>query len=156
MDGWSALGAAAAIAQFIDFGIKLVSTTVKNHKEPQGATELQGHKLVVERLQALVGRLTDSSSSTGLSTVENDLAIQAICDECERTGGELLAVVKRIYGDRSTGVVTRLKGHGNRRKWKSFRQALLQIWNEEKVVGLSNRLHILRQELTVHLLAALR
>ncbi|RAQ64354.1 hypothetical protein AFCA_002585 [Aspergillus flavus] len=155
MDGWSALGAAAAIAQFIDFGIRLVSTTVKNHKTPREVSELQGHKLIVERLQALVGRLTDESSSTGLGTAENDLAIKAICDECKRTGGEMLAVVERIYGDRSTGVVTQLKGHGNRRKWKSFRQALLQVWNEDKVVELSNRLHILRQDLTVHLLAAL-
>ncbi|KAJ5372577.1 hypothetical protein N7517_004583 [Penicillium concentricum] len=155
MDGWSALGAAAAIAQFIDFGIKLVSTTVKIHKSPRGVTGLQEHKLVVERLQALVDQLTDSSSLTGQNTVENDLAIQAICDECKRTGGELLAVVKRVSGDRSTGVVTRLKEHGNRRKWKSFRQALIQVWNEDKVVELSNRLHILRQELTVHLLGAL-
>jgi hypothetical protein len=90
------------------------------------------------------------------STVANDLPIQAICDECKRTGEELLAVVRRVSGDCSTSVVTRLKEHGNRRKWKSFRQALIQVWNEDKVVDLSNRLHILRQELTVQLLAALR
>jgi hypothetical protein len=36
MDDWSALEAAAAIAQFIDFGIRLVSATVKTHKSPGG------------------------------------------------------------------------------------------------------------------------
>ncbi|KAL5043036.1 hypothetical protein BDW71DRAFT_210634 [Aspergillus fruticulosus] len=155
MDGWSALGAAAAIAQFIDFGCRLVSLALKTQKSTDGLTEqLREVRSVIERLQGLVDRLTGPDASEAENGIKDNPAIQSICDECRCIGTELLDIVHKVAKndkDAMGGLASRKQP----KKRSSFAQALRQVWNEDKVYALSNRLQSLRQELAIHLLAAL-
>ncbi|KAL4992691.1 hypothetical protein BDW68DRAFT_172719 [Aspergillus falconensis] len=155
MDGWSALGAAAAIAQFIDFGCRLVSLALKTQKSSDGLTEqLREVRSVIERLQGLVDRLTGPDASEAENGIKDNPAIQSICDECRCIGTELLDIVHKVAKndkDAMGGLASRKQP----KKRSSFAQALRQVWNEDKVYALSNRLQSLRQELAIHLLAAL-
>jgi hypothetical protein len=70
--------------------------------------------------------------------------IHVITKSCENAANELL------------DAVSSLKIQGKHTKWKSFRQALCVIWNQDRVDGLASRLDRLRAQLDTELLNSMR
>lgn len=154
MDGLSALSIAVAIAQFIDFGSKLISTSVSSYKSPNGIIgQLNDHKFVTEQLQGLVDRLTCSNEPIFEGGHKEEQEIRAICVECGRIATELLEEVKKISGNDSPNVSKSTKDKGLHKKRNAIGQGLRYLWNEDRVNDLSIRLGIFRQELSPYVVS---
>ncbi|KAH8591608.1 hypothetical protein B0O99DRAFT_267301 [Bisporella sp. PMI_857] len=141
MDPLTALSAAAAIVQFVDYGISVVSKTAKLYTSSTGA--------LVENaeLQEASERLVDLSRSLKASTNEQEnKAIQNICDSCMALSDDLISKLAKL----------RLMGSQKGRKWHSFRQALKSVYSKTEINEISHRLESFRTELTMHILLTLR
>jgi hypothetical protein len=147
MDPLSALGVAASVLQFVQFGSSLVSKsrqiytqgTLLDHVECRRATSrLQG---LAEQLGAHLNELES------LGTLSSDSkALQAICGRCLELSTELLLRLNEIKVDENQ----------RSRKWKSFRQALKSVCSKDKVDGIAGKLIACREELNLHLITCIK
>lgn len=148
MDPLSALSIAASIAQFLEFGSRLVSNGLAIYKSPTGSlAEHVDKEEAIVRLVDLISRLEDcvthARHENNLKGTESS-ALYALCSKCNLVGEELL--------DRLEAVRVR----GKNRIWKSFRQALSSVWTEEAINEKAKELASLRDELEFHILVDIR
>jgi hypothetical protein len=147
MDPLSALGIAAAVAQFVQFGGSLVSKSrqiytngaVRDQIECEGATT---------RLAELTGNIKSSLKDLeSLGNPSSDAkALGAICDNCIRLSAELLLRLETLRVDENY----------RHRKWKSFRQALKSVCFKNGVDSLARELAACGDELNSYLIAFIR
>ena len=117
MEPLSALGLAANIVQFVDFGSKLLSGACQLRDSPKGQPEEHAE------LEAITKNLLKTSSEfkTSISEREdgflssNEKELQSLCEDCNSLAEQLL------------GALSKLKMKGNNSKLKSFEQALKNI-----------------------------
>jgi hypothetical protein len=147
MDPLTAFGLVANIIQLVDFSSKLISEGREIYNSSDG--ELLDHselKIVSKDLSRLALQVENASKALGsrrkLSEAEQDQA--RLGQECHRVASDLL----RALDD--------LKMKGSNRRWNSFRQALLTVWNRDKIERLEKRLDRFRQELVASVLVTLR
>jgi hypothetical protein len=148
MDPLSALGLAASVVQFVQFGGSLVSKSHQIYTSSEGKlTSNVECETATTRLVALSEQLKDSlrnASSVGISA--DELAIEALCNDCIVISKELLVRLNKLSADEGQ----------RRRKWKSFRQALKSVWSKEDIDKIVRRLVTVRQELDSHLIVSTR
>ncbi|RDL30687.1 uncharacterized protein BP5553_10032 [Venustampulla echinocandica] len=142
MDPMSALGLAANIFQFIDFGTRLLSGTLEVYHSTTGASS---ENIEIEEISERLSIFSDELSTNPASRSSRDLAVAKFAGRCKVVSDELLEVVTELK------VVD-----GPNRKWRSFRKALKTLWNKEKIQSLQNRLETVRQQLTLELSASAR
>jgi hypothetical protein len=148
MDPLSALGLAASVVQFIQFGGSLVSKSHEIYTSSDGklAANIEC-ETATTRLIGLTNRLKDSLRDAGSKGQSADeFAIEAICGDCIEISKELLAQLKKLV----------LEEKHKWRKWKSFRQALKSVWSKEGIDKIAGRLATFRQELVSHLIVSTR
>ncbi|KAH6720326.1 hypothetical protein BKA61DRAFT_651802 [Leptodontidium sp. MPI-SDFR-AT-0119] len=136
MEALAALGLAAAVVQFVDFGSRLVSKgqQLSHSGALLGNVEMED---TAKRLQVLVGPLQVSQGEDTIAT---------ICKACIEVSSELVEFLDRLKMP---------SGHPHKR-WKSFRQALKSISSKEKVKDIKLRLDSLRGELDTHVALNIR
>lgn len=143
MDALSALGVAANIAQFLGYGMKLLTITNEIYESAQGFT----HK--VETVEAIYGKLKHLSSKLKLSsqppdtTNENiaayEQAIQDIGRVCQDDCGKLLELTEQLK-----------RGNGRSKRYRSFKKALKLMWKGDEIRELEQRLQHIQQTLILH------
>ena len=147
MDALTAVGLAANILQFIDFGIKFVSKGNQIYRSGDG-TLPENHDLAVATNDLLViqTKLTERLRSQGLSTCldEDDQAL------------EQLAVASNELALQLLGRLNRVKAQGRYLRWKSWRQALKSICTKKDIDEMARRISLLRDELNTRILVSLR
>lgn len=148
MDPLSALSIAASIAQFLEFGSRLLSNGFAIYKSPTGSlAEHVGKEEAIVRLADLISKLEDCVT---YARRENNLwgtessAIYALCSKCNLVGEELLNRLKAV------------RVHGKNRIWKTFRQAFRSVWTEDAINEKAKELASLREELEFHILVDIR
>lgn len=148
MDPLSALGAAAAVTQFVDYTITILRDTRDIIKSVDGQTakniELSSISMDLTRLAEDV-----DVKSKGLATIGADHSEQIflrLCGECREIAQQLLASCARLQ---STGV-TRLEIAAN-----SFVAAVKGVWNSGKIEDLHERLDQVRQQMMMAVLTFL-
>ncbi|OQV08118.1 hypothetical protein CLAIMM_12437 isoform 2 [Cladophialophora immunda] len=143
LDPLSAIGLAANIVQFIDFGRELISDAKEIYHSANGATaenvELQG---VAENLARLSSTLMKPLDPTQGAISEAEAEIVKIAASSSSIADELLATIKNLK-----------IGEGPYKKWRSFRQALNTIWKKDKIARLQRRLEDARSNLSIHVLS---
>lgn len=147
MDPLSALGVAASVLQFVQFGSSLVSKSRQLYT--QGA--LLDHVECGEatsRLQGLAGQLgAHLNELESLGTLSSDSkALQAICGHCLELSTELLSRLDELKVDENQ----------KSRKWKSVRQALKSVCSKDKVDEIAKKLVACRDQLNLHLITCIK
>jgi hypothetical protein len=153
MDPLTALSVAGTIIQFVDFGTKLLKSSVQLYKSNQGT--LKAHeelKLITGDLHVVISKIRGSQCVTpgnSVPPIAGDEGIQGsfvkICDETAEIAAELL---KKLNG-------IRVKD-GKDRAWESVKAAVKAAWSKDEIQSLEKRLRLLKESLQFDLLDLLR
>jgi hypothetical protein len=154
MDPLTALSLAGTVVQFVDFGSRLLSDCRELYKSKTGTlTAYEVLELVTLDLRALVRKLQESFPPAGSHLlnhlVDNHLekpgSFRRICDKAAEVAEELLSRLGRL----------KVKSD-EKRKWKSFEQALKGLWSNDELMRLSECLQVLRKDLETQIVFSLR
>jgi hypothetical protein len=149
MEPFSALAIATSIAQFIDFGSKVLQGAIEIHKSSSG--QLDQHRA----LQQITRSLADLTAPLDPNTPScpsilasdgsspNDLKIEILCKDCYRVAIQLRAALDKLTAQGDT-------------EWGNLKKALRSIWDADKIKDLQSQLDGYRQELVLLILVALR
>lgn len=154
LDPVSALGVAAGVAQFINFGTKVISGSLEitKYKITESTKSGTGRFSATKDLESITKDLHDVSSIIEQSScarnlnrdlTSNELELQSLCKDCREIASDLIAALEKLKA-------------GKQDRWGNFRQALKCIWGEEKIKKLSQRLDGFRQQLIIKILESLR
>ncbi|EPE25403.1 P-loop containing nucleoside triphosphate hydrolase [Glarea lozoyensis ATCC 20868] len=143
MDPLSALSLAAAIAQFIDYGSKIVSQT-KEIADLGSSVNVQHLSTITNDIKGINSSLkrqlkVDVKSSATLS--QEALDLQSLAIRCNEIAQELVECLTKvtITGDKKD-------------TWTSIRAAIKTVWTSQQIATLSQRLNDYRSQLTLRLL----
>ncbi|KAF4539915.1 uncharacterized protein LTHEOB_9727 [Lasiodiplodia theobromae] len=140
MDPLTALGLAANIAQFVEYGIKLTSTISELYHSPDGTTkENTSLEIIVADMQNLAGALVDENSKG-----QGPLTILA--ENCYNISVDL----QRIFTD------LKIPQDTNHPKWQAFRQTIRAQGKANEIEKLYHRLEKNRSQLATHMIFLLR
>ncbi|KAF2792304.1 hypothetical protein K505DRAFT_279086 [Melanomma pulvis-pyrius CBS 109.77] len=139
MDPLSALGACSSILQIVDFSCKILSKGNQLRTSFSGALpENEVLEKVTTHLHGLVDRLRRQGQ------IPNGQDLNGMIVLCIGTAGELLDVLDR------------LRVHGPKTRWKSFRAAIKSVWRKEKVDEILGRLQLIKDEIEFGVILDLR
>ncbi|KIW12619.1 hypothetical protein PV08_09897 [Exophiala spinifera] len=146
LDPVSALGAAAAIIQFLDFGCKLLSKQRDLAESSQG-TLIEHEELlaVTRRVAELNGQIQncDISRDNTKKPTQAESALREVSEECRKIAAEFQHVLEGI------------SGRPGQSSFKSFRQAFKIVWHKEGIETMQRRLDQQRSQLILHLLVVI-
>ncbi|CZR63095.1 uncharacterized protein PAC_12992 [Phialocephala subalpina] len=148
MDPLSALSVAGTIIQFVDFGTKLLTSSVQLYKSSRGS--LKAHEeleLIVADLQSVIVKLRGTDTLVAGHTVEEASSLvredddqqqsfMKICDEATRIADELLMRLNAL----------RVKD-GKNRVWQCLKTAVREAWTKSEIDSLMERLLLLKRSL---------
>ncbi|CZR69404.1 uncharacterized protein PAC_19304 [Phialocephala subalpina] len=145
MDPLSALSIAGTVAQFVDFGNKLLTSSIQLYKSSRGSLKVHEElELITGDLQSVLFKLrgarSANSSDVGPSVVGDDHQFQdsfrKLCDEATLIAEELLDKLNSL----------RVKD-GKRPRWESLKVAVRSAWSKDEISALKTRLFTLREAL---------
>jgi hypothetical protein len=140
MEPLVALSLIGNVVQFVDFSSKLLSKTVEGYRSADGAfIDNADLETATNDLVALNKRINSNGASRGAT-----LEFMSLCSSCNDVAKELLAALEK------------LKIHGGKSKWKSFRKALRSVWSKEHVLAIERRLSSFRDEINLRIVVGLR
>ena len=147
MDPLSALGVAASVAQFVQFGGSLVSKSRQIYKQGALLDHIECGN-ATRRLAEVTGDVEKSLKDLeDLGEPSSDAkALEIICRNCVTLAEELLFRLEKV----------RLDEKNTPRRWKSFRQALKTVCMKDGVDSLARRIANCRDELDSHLIVSTR
>ncbi|KAF2853440.1 hypothetical protein T440DRAFT_505771 [Plenodomus tracheiphilus IPT5] len=147
MEPLSALSIATAVVQFLDFAGKLVSGTWTIYRG-QPSNDAGGDsdiKTIMESLTKVTRKLQVTSTHNSLTPWSSqDVAITALAKRCTSVGEQLLELLEQLHS------------RSQRQFWDSFCTALRTIWSEKQVARLRQTLDSYRQQISMHMLVAMR
>jgi hypothetical protein len=139
MEVLSIIGLVGNIVQFIDFSSKLIAETTKLYRSNENAlAENIDVETATSHLVLLNNKIKDAA------TITSDDVLRRLCESCQSTADELLAVLNNIKVDSKQG------------RWKSIWKALRNVWSKEQISELEGRLERFRKELHLHIVVDLR
>lgn len=161
MEPLAALGVAAAVIQFVDFGSRLLTSTWETYRDTSG----QGHGLrdfqvVSDDLHQRISPIRQSlkafelKATAGLKSqeaAELEAALLSKCSDCDEIAGQLEKVLpKTIRSLNSMAQPGLLPKNGSVRPSNGdrFVMALEQYWNRDKILEFEKRLHTVRNQTT--------
>ncbi|KAK6373655.1 hypothetical protein LTS17_008148 [Exophiala oligosperma] len=146
LDPVSALGTAAAIIQFLDFGGRLLSKQREIAQSTRG-TLIEHEELVAvtRRLDELNGQIQQRGISfeNTTKTTQADLALMKVSEECKNLAAEFRQVLEG------------LSGRPGQSSYKSFRQAFKIVWHKDGIETMQRRLDQQRSQLILHIVVVI-
>ncbi|KAF2441831.1 hypothetical protein P171DRAFT_465451 [Karstenula rhodostoma CBS 690.94] len=143
LDPFSALGIAANVVQFIEFGSKLVSESHEIYKSATGtSTGIVELEMIYTDLIKFTKSLQTPNNS---SQTPEEESLRQLAASCLTVANELLNIINAL----------KVNADGHHRKWRSFRQAMKSTWKQTDIDNLQKRLADFRGQLTVRLLGIL-
>ena len=136
LESLAALGIAANIIQFVEFGHKLFSRSRELYKASDERVE---ESVELEIISKALKRLRDDlvaipSSTTPQSQAEADLL--PLTERCQSIANELLVALNE------------LQVNGGKGKWQCFRSALKRIWKSHEIDEMARKLDSICGHLT--------
>ncbi|KAI9868493.1 MAG: hypothetical protein M1813_005937 [Trichoglossum hirsutum] len=146
MEALAAFGVAANVLQIVDFSVKLLST---GHQVLQTGSTVNNSELevVAKDLRALsenIKRTVRPAPTIMGCLSKDDQGLENLANDSTKVADELLVVLSE------------LQLQGDRRKWKSFRQAIKTTWNKSRIDETAKRLETIRDELQFRILVSMR
>lgn len=144
----SALSVAASLIQVVDFAGKIVSKGRQLYRSSDGLLQEQAQtETVAIRLRQLAQNLKDAVGEPNYKPRHSEeFQLKTICEECSGISEKLLSYLGQL----------KVPKEDDHRKWKSFRQALKNVWSKRELDDLAKRLAELRNELGTQILVSLR
>ncbi|ERS98115.1 hypothetical protein HMPREF1624_04895 [Sporothrix schenckii ATCC 58251] len=166
LDPLTALGLATNIVQFVDFGLKLFSTSIEIAQSAKGATSLNlelEHAYTTlcnfasdlqftddgtsDRPQSNGGAAVDTLGKAHAKAIRPHIAaIEGIAADCQDVCHQLLRVVRGLRVDPGS----------SKRRLKSVAAAVRMVWSEKKIKSLEERLRRFQELLALHFLPLLK
>jgi hypothetical protein len=132
LEGLAAVGAAAAVVQFVGYGYKVVSKGNELYHSTNGTLEDNAFlELIIKDFKVLLDRINQSTKPASQN-------IQDFRDEGLKLAREMLDGLEK------------LKVKGPPGKWKSLRKALKAVHTKKKVDSWTERLDTLRDQFNTH------
>lgn len=147
LDPISALGAAAAILQFLDFSMKLVSKASEIKKSADGVTVEHSHILTAADVIATQCHTLETVARGRKSSPDPLPGEETLAALCEQTLLAAQTLQQALEGLRTTGT---------RSTFKSFRAAIKSVWDKDRIAGMRSQLEEIRSQLMLSLLIVLR
>ena len=143
-EAFGIIGLAANIAQFVDYGIKIVSAGKEVYESAHGMTQ------EMKELDSIVGDIRSTSqdvlnNTPSIKISEDELAIQRLAKECETLARELRSVLDKLT----------IREDARLRTLESGRVAIQGLLKRREVQNLKNRLQDLDRRLRNRLSKAL-
>lgn len=145
MSGLEILGAVAAAAQLVDYGVSLSVKAAQVYRNAQGTTdELQA----VNEMTLKFREMTQSSLTVHRQAqFENSPAENAYADIARQSNEAALELLR---------VLSEIRVQGEKSKSKSLRIAWKADWKKTTIEKLQRRLELLREQLNDHLMRMMR
>lgn len=143
----SVLSLAVNVIQIVDFTSKLMTGTYEIYKAADG--QLVEHSELGFITHCLTTHIQDLNESLQAKKLETCLS-QSDRDQ-ERLGLECKDVAVKLLA-----ALNKLKAQGKYKRWRSFRVALMTIWDKGRIEAFERRLNRFRQQLLVDVVAKLR
>jgi N-terminal domain on NACHT_NTPase and P-loop NTPases len=141
LEVFTAIGLAASIVQFVDYGTRLFSKSKEIYHSATGASS---ENVDLQIICTTLGELSEdlaSASPTYLSLSpsysKDEKALVTLAHECNKAASELLSILDKLQNR---------KGHT---KFTSFRQALLVMWNENRIAEISKKMNRFRDQVAL-------
>jgi len=151
MEAIAALGVAGNVIQFLDYGQKLVSTSLDIYKTGTGASTSNREsetllKDFVESIDTVSENLLlyDERLEVKLLQATAQNGLQDIVDDCRGLAAELLGRFEKLKLQRKPG------------RWKSSVRAVKCMWQESELVELQKRLSRYQSQFEWRILLSLR
>lgn len=152
LDPFTSLGVAGNVLQLITFAHGLVSESKRIHASVNGLLiENREAKEVAEDLQKLTATLSDSqqkwipADESGVWD-EDESELRNLCDNCYAISTELVFRLQRLQVD---------ERFGKRSRIKSFKQALVTVWQKDALENVAQRLERYQDQLNTRILVHL-
>ncbi|KAM5375794.1 hypothetical protein ACJZ2D_005850 [Fusarium nematophilum] len=162
MDPPSALGIAAAVVQFVDFGQRLLSQTWHIYRSASG------EDLALRELSTVSGDLTQLAKgirdaldrqqmgAKGAFQVEDDLLLR-ICGECDAIAAEIKSILPRVNGTFQSGIENDERAANKpffkciepRSVGEWFREVLSRCLKGKELEEINDRLNQVRQQIMI-------
>lgn len=148
LDPLSALGVAASVVQFIEFGAKLISKNRELSRSSTGALVEHGEMIAASnRLKELDDGLLKSLAvlaAKNKKLTESEAALRDISQECRDMAAEFSQTMSMYSVEPGQNT------------YKSFRTAFKAVWNKEGIEAMKQRLNDQRQQLSLNILIVMR
>jgi hypothetical protein len=146
MDPFTALGLAAGLVQFIDFGSRLISGSMERYRSVSGTSagnvELES---ITEDLKSIVDNLETKPARPNTRQLSKlELTLEDLATKSKTAADELLVVLDD------------LKVRGRCKRLDSFIQAVRSIGKERKIQDLQKVLKTIERRLNTCLVAMIR
>ncbi|KAL9067262.1 MAG: hypothetical protein Q9157_006872 [Trypethelium eluteriae] len=143
LDPLSALGLAANVIQFIEFGSKLVSKSVEQYNSIAGsAANKQDVELVARHVNRLSEDIVGKITAKGTFS-RNEDALKQLAQSCAQAASELIGILESLKLETGT--------KGPKRMMQSLRQAFRSMGQESRIEAFERKLDYFRSELTLNL-----
>lgn len=144
---FAALGAAAAILRFVDFGTKVLANI---HELKSSASDALAENVTIEMwvtdLRKVADKLEKAPEAIRDLPLGNQIELESLINACQPLCKELLSVLGRLKGLPDT-----LSPTGN-----ALQESLKSIWNTGKLAPWQSQLDSIRAQIKVKLLSMLR
>lgn len=144
---FAALGAAAAILQFVDFGTKVLA---KTHELKSSASDALVENITIELwvtdLKAVADKLETAPAAIHGLPPGDQSELQKLVSACHPLCKELLALLERLKKSHDTFSST----------WDALRKSSRSIWHKGKLASLQSQLDSIRSQINLKLLSMLR
>jgi hypothetical protein len=147
MDPLTALGLAAAVVQFVDFGVEIFHKSNEILHSASGASvENASIKITTLDLQLLLEKIRNSQPRIppGSDVPAEQISLNSLVESCNELGDELLKLVRDMSAGPEAG------------KWKSLAAALSSVWSRKRIQETANLLERYQKQLNMNLLVSLR
>jgi hypothetical protein len=147
MDPLAALGLAAAVVQFVDFGIEIFRKSNEILHSASGASaENTSIKNTTSDLQVLLQNIKDSQPpvNAGTDIPAEQVSLNSLVVSCNEVGDELLKLVRDVSAGPGAG------------KRKSLAAALSSAWSRKQIQEITDMLERYKKQLNMNILVALR
>ena len=158
-----AFGIAANIVTFVDFTSKIIGAGTTKYG---GFSDVNLIETVNSDLRSTIQALEKSiREQQNQSPTQNQLELLNLAEQCSIVAAELFAVLNslkvqvtvQVRSDNSIpGWSSWKKTRPVQAKWQNFRAALKEVWKDNEIRALEDRLDKFRQQLVLHILVALR
>lgn len=144
MDPVSAVGLASSVVQLISFSTDIISKSREIHKSAAGSlVENVELETIARTLQSQSRRLAARASRERFPSGTSK-EIVACCEQVRSSSQELINAVEGLRGDAASS------------RWKSFYQALKNVWKEQDIADYLRRLEMHRRQIDSLLLMHLQ
>lgn len=140
MDPLTALGLAANIAQFIEYGIKLTSSVSEIYHSPEGTTRDNADlDVIAADLQAVTLSMLDAQS-------QSQGTLRLLTSNCYHIGFDLQQILEDL----------KIPDGASHPKWQAFRQAIRAQGKAKEIKKNYDKLEKSRGQLATHMIFLLR